>query len=328
MVDIGILDSDTDPQAMIRRAVRAEELGFASYFVGHHRFTPGFGQTQHPWIVLSAIAARTARIRLGTSIFLLPLSHPLEVAEQVASLDVLSAGRVIFGPGLGYRPYEFQALGLPYERRGRLMSECLEVVQGAWRQESFSYQGEFFSFRDVTVTPRPVQRPFIPIWVGANTDPAMQRAARLGDGWIVGFSDRLPRLLPKLQSYRALAASHARPATVCLMRLVGLGGSREEVERDWLPTVYGMLRNYAKVQAPVERGDATEQSLKAANRGAIRLAEMGSDMLVAGTPDDVIAGLRRSIVETGCEHLVIYTGGPPAERTMELFSREVMPALR
>jgi alkanesulfonate monooxygenase SsuD/methylene tetrahydromethanopterin reductase-like flavin-dependent oxidoreductase (luciferase family) len=131
-MQFGILNSETDPKLVLERAVQAEELGFASFFVGHHRFTPGFGQTQHPWILLSAIAARTERIRLGTSIFLLPLSHPLDVAEEVASLDSLSGGRVIFGPGLGYRAYEFEALGLPYHRRGRLMSECLEIVQGAW----------------------------------------------------------------------------------------------------------------------------------------------------------------------------------------------------
>lgn len=328
MVEFGILDSTSDPQTLVRRAVRAEELGFASYYVGHHRFTAGFGHTQHPWIVLSAIAARTERIRLGTSIFLLPLSHPLDVAEEVASLDVLSGGRVIFGPGLGYRRYEYEAVGLPYERRGKLMSEGLEIVQGAWEHESFSYHGEFYSFEDVTLTPRPVQRPRIPIWVGANSEPAMKRAARLGDGWIVGFADRLPSLVPKLARYRALAAEHGRASAVCLQRLVGLGESSEAVEKDWLPGIYQMLRGYAKVQAPVERGDKTESSLKAANRGAMSLADMGNDMLIAGSPDDVIAGVRRAIDETGCEQLVVCAGGEPSEKMLELFSREVMPAFR
>ena len=197
--------------------------------------------------MLSAIAARTQRIRLGTSIFLLPLSHPLDVAEQVASLDSLSGGRVIFGPGLGYRPYEFEALGLPFHRRGRLMAECLEIVQGAWEHESFSYEGEFYSFTDVTVSPRPVQQ-HIPVWVGANSDAAMQRAARLADGWIVGFSDRLPKLVPRLADYRSLAAEAGRSSTVCLMRLVGLGATREEVESTFIPTVYQMLRGYARVR--------------------------------------------------------------------------------
>jgi probable F420-dependent oxidoreductase len=326
MVRFGILFTDDRPSSMIERAVLAESLGFDSVFFGHHRFTPGFGYTVHPWILSAAIAARTERIRLGTSIFLLPLSHPLDVAEEVASLDVVSGGRVIFGPGLGYRPYEFEAMGVPYNQRGRVMSECLEIVQGLWENESFSYHGEFFSFDDVTLTPRPVQQPRIPIWVGANTDPAVERAARLADGWTVGFSDRLPKLVPRLERYRALAAGHGRQSTVCLMRLVGLGATRDEVEQGWLPAIYQMLRGYAKVAAPTERGDHTESSLKAAHRGDITLAELGSDMLIAGTPDDVIAGLRRAIDETQCDHVLVSTGGMPSEEFIEMFGREVMPA--
>jgi probable F420-dependent oxidoreductase len=327
-MQFGFLDSDTNPAAIVDRAVRAEELGFASYFVGHHRFTPGFGQTQHPLIMLSAIAARTQRIRLGTSIYLLPLSHPLDVAEEVASLDALSGGRVIFGPGLGYRAYEFEALGLPYHCRGRLMSECLEIVRGLWEHETFSYHGEFYSFSDVTLSPRPVQQPRIPIWVGANSDAAMRRAARLGDGWLVGFSDRLTKLAPRLAEYRSLAATHNRTATVCLMRMIGLGSTRDEVERTWIPTVYDMLRSYAKVQAPVERGDANERSLKAARQGTISVADIGTETLIAGTPDDCIAGLRRAINETQCDHVLIYTGGVTSYETMEMFGQEVMPAFR
>jgi alkanesulfonate monooxygenase SsuD/methylene tetrahydromethanopterin reductase-like flavin-dependent oxidoreductase (luciferase family) len=110
------------------------------------------------------------------------------------------------------------------------------------------------------------------------------------------------------------------------MRLVGLGATREQVESTFIPTVYQMLRGYARAQAPAERGDQAEQSLKAANQGTMSLAEMGNDMLIAGTPDDCIAGIRRSIDETGCEHLLLYSGGPPTQEMMDMFSREVMPA--
>jgi alkanesulfonate monooxygenase SsuD/methylene tetrahydromethanopterin reductase-like flavin-dependent oxidoreductase (luciferase family) len=154
----------------------------------------------------------------------------------------------------------------------------------------------------------------------------MRRAARLADGWIVGFSDRLPSLLPRLAEYRALAAEHDRSATVCLMRMVGLGATRTEVEDTWLPTVYQMLRGYAKVEAPAERGDRTEAALKAARRGAISLADLGTDTFIAGSPDDCTAGLRRAIDETGCDHVLVYTGGPPSLEAMEMFSREVMSA--
>ncbi len=325
-MDFGVLDSGADPDEVLRMAVRAEELGFSSIFVGHHRFTPGFGFTQHPWIMLSAIAARTEHLRLGTSIFLLPLANPLDVAEEVASLDVLSKGRVIFGPGLGYRPYEYEALGLPYHRRGKLMSECLEVVQLAWEQERFSHQGEFFSFDDVGVTPRPVQKPRPPIWVGANSDAGMHRAARLADGWTVGFSDRLPKLVPRLADYRKRAADSGRTATVCLMRLVGIGETREQVDREWLPEILKMLRSYARVEAPAEKGDATAAKLRAAQGGSVGVADIGSDMFVAGTPDDCFKAVRRCISETGCDHLMMSFGGPDKLAAMELFGRAVIPA--
>lgn len=328
MVEVGVLLGDEDPQHMIERAVLAERSGFDSVFVGHHRFTPGFGHTVQPWVLLAAIAARTERIRLGTSIFLLPLAHPLDVAEEVASLDVVSDGRVIFGPGVGYRRYEFDAMGVPFTLRGRRMTEALEILNGVWEHESFSHHGDAWSFEDVTVTPRPVQRPRIPIWVGANTDPAMERAARLADGWTVGFADRIPQLVPRLDRYRQLAGSYGRPSTVALMRLVGMGTSIEQVEQQWWPGIYQMLRGYARVEAPTERGDATERSLKAARRGEMSLADMGDDMLIAGTPDDVVRGLRRAIDETACEHLLVYAGGSPSAEFLQAFASDVMPALR
>lgn len=326
-MEIGLLLSGGSAATTIDRAVLAEASGFDSVFVGHHRFTPGFGYTVHPWPLLAAIAGRTQRVRLGTSIFLLPLSHPLDVAEEVASLDVVSGGRIIFGPGVGYRRYEYEAMGIPYERRGAIMNEALEILEGVWASERFTYSGEFFSFDDVTVTPRPVQER-VPVWVGANVAPAIERAARLADGWIVGFADRLPRLRPKLDRYRALAAEHGRGSAVCLMRLVGLGSTRAEVEQEWLPEIYAMLRGYAKVDAPTERGDRTETSLKAVHRGDVSIEELGNDMFVAGTPDDVIVGLQRSLAETQCDHLVVCTGGLPSEEFIRVMGRDVLPAVR
>ncbi|MGE0881153.1 MAG: LLM class flavin-dependent oxidoreductase [Acidimicrobiia bacterium] len=325
-VQFGVLNPGDDAASTIKAAVRAEELGYASFFVGHHRFTPGFGYTQHPWIVLSAVAALTSEIRLGTSIFLLPLSHPLDVAEEVASLDVISKGRVIFGAGLGYRQYEYDAVGLPYRRRGALMSECLEVVQKVWESEHVSHAGEFFTFDDVTLTPRPIQQPRPPIWIGANSDTAMRRASRLADGWLAGFSDRLPKLAPKLDEYRRLATENGRSSTVALMRMVGIGATRAYVEENWLPDVLGMLRNYVRVQAPAERGDAQADKMRAAGSGKIGIEELGNDVFVAGTPQDCIAAVRRGVDETQCDVMLLSFGGPDKLAAMEIFAREVMPA--
>jgi probable F420-dependent oxidoreductase len=326
-MEFGFLLPESVMDAMALCA-EAETLGFDSVFAGHHRFTPGFGHTEHPVVLLAAIAARTERLRLGTSIHLTPTQHPLDVAEEFASLDLVSGGRVIFGPGLGYRLYEYDAVGKPYHERGALLSECLQVVQSVWENESVTHHGRYFRFDDVTLTPRPVQRPRPPIWVGANSAAAMRRAARLADGWIVGFADRLPKLAPRVEEYKALATSHGRSSTVCLMRLVGIGATRSEVEEDWLPSVISMLRGYRKVNAPAETGDDQAGRIRSVGRGEGGLAELGDDMFVAGTPDDCVASLQRCIRETGCEHLLISFGGSNPVGALRLFAREVIPAFR
>jgi probable F420-dependent oxidoreductase len=325
-MEFGLLMSESIDEMATQCAV-AEDLGYASVFVGHHRFTPGFSRFgAHPLVVLSAVAERTERIRLGTSIHLLPTQHPLDVAEEFASLDVLSNGRLIFGPGLGYRQYEYDPVERPYHERGALFSECLEVVQRVWAEESVSYHGKYFHFDDVTLTPRPVQAPRPPIWVGANSDAGMRRAARLADGWIVGFADRLPRLAPRLAEYRALAAENGRSSQVCLMRLVGIGASRDDVEQDWLPGVLDMLRGYRRAQAPAETNDAQADRMRAAGRGQASLTDLGDDMFIAGTPEDCIRSIQRCVDETACDHILVSVGGSDPRAALRLFAREVIPA--
>ena len=227
---------------------RAEELGFDFATVGHHRFTAGFGVA--PWVYLAAIAARTSSLRLGTGVFLLALDHPLDVAEEVATLDQVSGGRAFLGAGLGYRRYEWDALQLPYERRGTRMTEALEIVQRAWTDDTVSFHGEHFHFDDVEVLPKPVQQPRPPVWIGANVGPGIRRAARLADAWMVGFGDRLPALESRVAAFRAESTANGRAGEICLMRLVGIGAKREDVEREWLPDVLAMLRAYRRAGAP------------------------------------------------------------------------------
>ena len=222
---------------------RAEDLGFEFVTLPHHRFTTGY-PSGSPWVTLAALAARTTTLRLGTAVFLLPLDHPLDVAEDVSTLDQVSGGRAFVGVGLGYRRYEWDALQLPYERHGTRMTEALTVLQRALSDETVEIHGEHFDFGPVAVQPRPLQRPRPPIWVGANTAPAIRRAATLGDAWIVGFGDRLDALEPTVAAYRETARGRGRAGEVCLLRLVGIADSRRRVEEEWLPAVLDLLRSY------------------------------------------------------------------------------------
>ena len=306
---------------------RAEALGFDFVTLGHHRFTAGYQAS--PWVALGAIAARTTTLRLGTGVFILPLDHPLDVAEEVATVDLISGGRVFLGAGLGYRRYEWDALNLPYERRASRMEECLTVLQEVWTHEKASFHGSHFSFDDVTVLPRPVQQPRPPVWIGANLAPAIARAARLADAWIVGFGDRLDALGDRVTDFRLQSHANDRLGEICLMRLVGIGGSRESVESDWLPATLDMLRGYRRAGAPGERDDDTAKQSR--SREGLRLGEAGQGMFIAGTPDDVIAGITEAHKVTGCEYLQpsFGGGGPDAVlRALELFGREVIPAFR
>ena len=252
-------------------------------------------------MTLGAIAARTDTLRLGTSVALLPLDHPLDVAEEVATVDQLSNGRVRLGAGLGYRPYEYDALGLDFHTRGRRMEECLEIVQRAWTEEKISFHGEFFDFDDVAVLPKPVQQPRPTIWVGANSDAAVSRGARLADGWMVGFGDRLPTAAERIARFRR-GVRRERTARRDLLDASrrdrwhsrrGRGELASRRDRD--------VARIARAGAPRERN---EDVRKAARRQRPSLEGLGSDLFVAGSPDDVIAGLRRAAGMTGCEYVM------------------------
>jgi probable F420-dependent oxidoreductase len=311
--------------AVYRRAERAEEAGFDMLLAAHHRFTQGYDASA-TWVVLAAVAARTERAKLGTNIFILPLDHPLDVAEQIATVDQISNGRVFLGAGIGYRPYEYNAVGLPFNRRGQLMDECLEILQQSWTQEKTSYQGRHYSFDEIEVLPKPVQSPRPPIYIGANSEAAIKRAARLADGYLVPFPDPLPKVQETLAWYRKEAAANGRQATVVLGRQIGIASTRQAVEDEWLPRVVQVMRSYRRAGAPTERNEGMASKLRAGG-GKATIEDLGNDVFIAGTPDDVIAGLKRAQEMTGCDVILGGPSGPNPDEAWKLFTEEVMPAL-
>ena len=178
-----------------------------------------------PLIALSFAAAATSTIRLATGVLLLPEHNPLLLAKQVASLDALSRGRLSLGVGVGWSREEFDALGVPFERRGTRADEYLAAMRTVWRDDVASFAGEFVSFAGMRVNPRPVRDRRIPIVVGGNSDAALRRAARLADGWY-GFNlegaehvrerlERLRRAVRRRAVIRPNWTSRSRsPATV------------------------------------------------------------------------------------------------------------------
>ena len=183
-----------DPQAVIGFGPLAEELGFDSVWVMDHLFNNGYIRERlddkpyyHPMATLSHVSALTSRVRLGTSVLVLPYHNPVELAKYAATLDQMSGGRVILGVGVGAMTPEFEALGIPLSQRGSLTNESMAVMRELWSNEDPSYSSSRWEFRDLKFSPKPSQRigetPHVPLWVGGGSPGALRRAARRGDGW-------------------------------------------------------------------------------------------------------------------------------------------------
>jgi probable F420-dependent oxidoreductase len=178
-----------DIERILGVARSAEELGFASVWVTDHLFVPRTldiiyrDNMLEPLTLLSHLAAVVSRVRLGTSVIILPYRNPIVLAKMLATVDQLSQGRLIFGAAVGWMEGEFQALRAPFAERGALSDESLRMIRAIWTQEVVSHQGTFYQYEDMQASPRPVQQPGPPIWIGGNSARARRRVAELGDGW-------------------------------------------------------------------------------------------------------------------------------------------------
>ena len=192
------------PQAIIETARKAEELGFDALFVNDHVIVDDaprsalWRNVYDPLMVLSHVAAQTSRVLLGTSVLIMPYRNPIVTAKMVATLDQLSGGRAIAGVGAGWNEAEYDALGVPYHERGARTTEYLRLWQACWEPGPTTFHGRFFSFDEMHVSPKPLQRPHPPIWIGGSSHASLRRAARFAQVW-----QPTPTPLPELISNRA-----------------------------------------------------------------------------------------------------------------------------
>ncbi len=179
-----------DPQDIVDLAVRAEELGYDSVWVNHHILNVGYIYDRlqdRPYYdaltMLTWVAARTERVRLGTTVLVLPYLNPLVLAKTVATLDFMSGGRVTLGVGVGMLREENDALGSDFSTRGAYADESIEIMRELWTSDDPQHSGKFFDFGGFKFSPKPAQKPGVPILIGGMSRAAMRRCARLGDGW-------------------------------------------------------------------------------------------------------------------------------------------------
>ncbi|MEW6636817.1 MAG: LLM class F420-dependent oxidoreductase [Actinomycetota bacterium] len=213
------------PEAIAAVVRAAEELGYDSVWVMDHVVVPDVPEARQftplvydPLLTLAYVAAKTERIRLGTSVLIVPYRSPLVQAKMLATLDALCSGRLILGIGVGWLPQEFEALGVPFHRRGVLTDEYLEAMRALWTSDGpTSFNGPTVSFRDVLCEPKPVQRPHPPLWIGGGSEAALRRAARGGAAWHP--SSRYSGIMAeRISTLRRLAAEEGREAPPVRMR--------------------------------------------------------------------------------------------------------------
>jgi probable F420-dependent oxidoreductase len=230
-MDFGCVFPNRGPMAtpanLARFAEKAETLGYDTVWFSDHIVIPTEVKSFYPYdpsgkmpfnpsepyweplTVIGYIAGRTSRLRLGTSVLILPYRNPVVTAKMLATLDVLSNGRVTLGAGVGWMEEEFNAIGLDtYPHRGAYSDECIRIFRELWTRDNPSFQGKFHQFSNIRCEPRPVQPGGIPIWVGGHTPQAIRRAARLGDGW-QPLVQRPPADLPPAEMQEKIAQLRA-----------------------------------------------------------------------------------------------------------------------
>lgn len=309
----------------------AEDLGYDFCAVGHHSFTPGGGTESAPFVFLAALAARTSTIRLATAIYLLPLHHPAAIAEQLATLDVVSNGRAIMGVGAGYRDYEFNAFGVDIHKRGARMNEAMKAIRAAFTEGRWNHEGEFWSLRDLPLQPTPIQPNGPPMWVGGSSDAALRRAAQLGDGWMSDNMINIDGEAERADFYREACKAAARPVgEVCILRTTWVAATRKAAEDAVMPAMRGYLAHYAGTDA----GSGTlpwdsELMQRVARQEHVPVEEFTRGQALAGTPDDVIAEITAWRDKVNPDSMELMLTGPTdydrLREMIELFGTEVLP---
>jgi alkanesulfonate monooxygenase SsuD/methylene tetrahydromethanopterin reductase-like flavin-dependent oxidoreductase (luciferase family) len=313
----------------------AEQLGFDVAWLAELHFGGAFSLLANPLMIIPVIAQRTKRIRIGTAVTLLPLQHPLSCAEQAATADVLSGGRLEFGVGRGSIPSQFHGFRVAVAENRARFDEALEIIQLAWAGKRFSYRGLFHQVEEITVVPKPVQRPHPPIRVAVHTAESF---AHIGDRGLPIYSGTTTTPLPQLREYMALyhehlaAAGHVwQPEQMALMLPVHVG-AREEMR----PGVHKYYTNLQTIFSAVPESYAEHlPRLKMINESVANLPfdTFCRDQSVFGDAAEVIDRLQAVRDEFRLSQIICWFDQgnmlPRAEveRTMRRFAEQVMPKL-
>ena len=318
----------------------AESLGFDVAWLAEIHFGGAFSLISNPLMVVPAIAQRVRRIRIGTAVVLLPLHHPLSCAEQAATADLLSGGRLEFGIGRGSIPTQFHGFGVPVAENRARFGEALDIIRLAWTEERFSYHGTFYQVDNVAVVPKPVQRPHPPIRVAVHTAESFAHVAELG---LPIYSGTTTTPLPQLREYMTLyrarlaAAGHAwRPDQMALMLPVHVGPTASAAREAMRPGVLQYYKNLQTIfsQLPESYVDHLPRlRMIEDNVANLPFERFCRDQAVFGDAAEVVDRLQAARDELGLSQIIGWFDQgsmlprQEVEAAMRRFAEQVMPKL-
>jgi alkanesulfonate monooxygenase SsuD/methylene tetrahydromethanopterin reductase-like flavin-dependent oxidoreductase (luciferase family) len=319
----------------------AERWGLDAMWLAELHFEPGRSVLASPLILAAAIAQRTRRMKIGTAVQVLPLCHPLRLAEEAATVDQISDGRLIFGVGRSGFAHVYQAYGVPYDESRERFAETLEIVKRAWTNERFSFSGKYFAYDKVALVPKPLQRPTPPIRIAATSIDTYAAIGALGHPiFVAARLGTLSELAPLVRSYRDAysAAGHPGAGEVYLRVPVYLAETEERARREPEESVMHLFRaigGQLQASANVSGARAIEQR---AERGqqlqTVSYGDALRDKMIVGTPDQVVEKLQRLRQEIGLDGILaeLNPGSliPHAlvMNALRLLCQEVMPRFR
>jgi len=305
----------------------ARDYGFASIAIGQHFLTEY--QKLQPVPMLARLAPESGDMRLIVGVLLVPFFNPVYVAEEMATLDVVTEGRLILGVGVGYRDVEFEAFGVRKTERGARFAEALEVVKRLWTREETSFEGRHFRLPPVRPVTRPFQKPHPPIWVAAQNDAGVRRAATVGDVLFMNPQATIATLARQAGLFAETRREAGRPPApeLACMKEVYIAPDMDTALREGRPYIEEKLRMYARW------GQHRELPAESAGFPTLGFDDLRRDRAIVGDPEHCAAELKRYRDEVGISHFSVVLNWPGMEpwrilRSIQLVGERVLPALR
>jgi alkanesulfonate monooxygenase SsuD/methylene tetrahydromethanopterin reductase-like flavin-dependent oxidoreductase (luciferase family) len=328
-------------QEALDLAAAAEAWGLDAVWLGEIHFNGARSVQSSPLALASFIAARSARLRIGTAVQVLPLSNPLRIAEDVATVDQLSEGRFDFGIGRSGSPRAYDALGIPYAESQARFLECLDIIREAWKGERFTYEGKFYQFRNVMVSPRPHQLPSPPMRMAANSPDTFVQVGEMGLPIFLGLRDHdMASLRVHLRAYREgwhKAGHPGQPDAYLRIPIYAADTEKAALEEPRENITYFFQRHAELVRSGLGRpdtGSATRRQSLLERVSQVTYDEILKTRVAFGTPASLIERLRQVRDELALSGVVaeLNPGGllsmEQMRRTLRLLTHEVMPAFR